>query len=252
MKDLVSIIVPVYNVEKYIIATIECVLAQTYTNWELLLIENSSKDNTRECVKKYLEEHPDNRIVFHTIDENIGAAAARNYGMDISKGRFVAYLDSDDLWMPDKLEKQVAFMLEKQAVFSFTGYEFADANGHGTGKVVKVPGTITYKQALQNTTIFTSTVMFDTTKLPKSELHMPLVKSEDTALWWRILRSGKLAYGLNENMVLYRRIEGSLSSNKIEALRRIWNLYRKEEKLSIPFSAYNFCLWAWRAVKRRV
>ena len=252
MNDLVSIIVPVYNVKKYIIATIESVLAQTYTNWELLLIEDGSTDGTKEFVAEYLEANPDERIHFHVIEENIGAAAARNYGMDISKGRFVTYLDSDDLWMADKLEKQVAFMLEKQAAFSFTGYEFADASGTGTGKVVKVPETIHYKQALQNTTIFTSTVMFDTTLLPKSGLHMPHVKSEDTALWWRILRGGVTAYGLNENMVLYRRIGGSLSSNKIEALRRIWNLYRKEEKLSIPFSVYNFCLWAWRAVKRRV
>lgn len=252
MNDLVSIIVPVYNVKKYIVATIESVLAQTYTNWELLLIEDGSTDGTKELIEQYLQEHPDNRICFHIIEENIGAAAARNYGMDISKGRFVTYLDSDDLWMPDKLQKQVAFMMEKQAAFSFTGYEFADASGAGTGKVVEVPETINYKQALQNTTIFTSTVMFDTTLLPKSELHMPHVKSEDTALWWRILRGGMLAYGLQENMVRYRRIGNSLSSNKIEALRRIWNLYRKEEKLSIPFSAYNFCFWAWRAVKRRV
>lgn len=252
MNELVSIIVPVYNVRKYIAATIESVLAQTYTNWELLLIENASTDGTKEFVTEYLKDNPDDRITFCVIDDNIGAAEARNYGMDISKGRFVAYLDSDDLWLPDKLEKQVAFMLEKQAAFSFTGYEFAVASGEGTGKVVKVPETINYKQALQNTTIFTSTVMFDTQKIPKSELHMPKVKSEDTALWWRILRSGVLAYGLQENLVLYRRIGNSLSSNKIEALRRIWNLYRKEEKLSIPFSAYNFCLWAWRAVKRRV
>ena len=252
MNDLVSIIVPVYNVRKYIAATIESVLAQTYTNWELLLIENNSTDGTKEFVAEYLKDNPDDRITFCVIDENIGAAEARNYGMDISKGRFVAYLDSDDLWMPDKLEKQVTFMLKNQAAFSFTGYEFADASGTGTGKVVKVPETICYKEALQNTTILTSTVMFDTQKLPKRELHMPKVKSEDTALWWRILRSGVLAYGLQENLVLYRRIGNSLSSNKIEALRRIWNLYRKEEKLSIPFSAYNFCFWAWRAVKRRV
>lgn len=252
MNELVSIIVPVYNVKKYIIATIESVLKQTYTNWELLLIEDGSTDGTKEVVEEYLQKHSDDRICFHIIEENIGAAAARNYGMDISRGRFVTYLDSDDLWMPDKLEKQVAFMLERQAAFSFTGYEFADASGTGTGKVVKVPETINYKEALQNTTIFTSTVMFDTQKLSKEELHMPLVKSEDTALWWRILRSGTLAYGLQENMVLYRRIGNSLSSNKIEALRRIWNLYRKEEKLSIFFSAYNFCFWAWRAVKRRV
>lgn len=252
MNELVSIIVPVYNVEKYIVATIQSVLQQTYTNWELLLIEDGSTDGTREVTEEYLHKLSDDRIQFHIVEKKIGAAGARNYGMDISKGRFVAYLDSDDLWMPDKLEKQVSFMLEKKAAFSFTGYEFANASGTGTGKVVKVPDTIHYKQALQNTTIFTSTVMFDTQKLLRSELHMPLVKSEDTALWWRILRSGILAYGLQENLVLYRRVSNSLSSNKLEALRRIWNLYRKEEKLSIPFSAYNFCFWALRAVKRRV
>ncbi len=252
MKELVSIIVPVYNVKSYIVATIESVLAQTYTNWELLLIEDGSTDGTKELVEVYLRELSDDRIKFHIIPENIGAAAARNYGMDISKGRFVTYLDSDDLWKPEKLEKQVAFMKEKDAAFSFTGYEFADASGKGTGKVVRVPADINYKQALQNTTIFTSTVMFDTEKLSKEELHMPIVKSEDTALWWRILRGGIPAYGLQDNLVLYRRIGNSLSSNKIEALHRIWNLYRKEEKLSIPFSVYNFCFWAWRAVKRRV
>lgn len=252
MNDLVSIIVPVYNVKKYIIATIESVKAQTYEHWELLLIEDGSTDGTKELIETYLQEQADDRIVFHAVPENVGAAEARNLGMDISKGRFVAYLDSDDLWEKDKLQKQVAFMKEHQAAFSFTGYEFADESGTGTGKVVTVPETISYKQALQNTTIFTSTVMFDTTKLSREELHMPKVKSEDTALWWRILRRGEPAYGLNCNLVRYRRIGNSLSSNKIEALRRIWNLYRKEEKLSIPYSVYNFCFWAWRAVKRRV
>lgn len=252
MNDLVSIIVPVYNVKKYILATIESVKAQTYEHWELLLIEDGSTDGTKELLEAYLREHADDRIVFHAVPENIGAAEARNLGMDISKGRFVAYLDSDDLWEKDKLQKQVAFMKEHQAAFSFTGYEFAEESGAGTGKVVSVPETISYKQALQNTTIFTSTVMFDTTKLTREELHMPKVKSEDTALWWRILRGGELAYGLNCNLVRYRRIGNSLSSNKLEALRRIWNLYRKEEKLSIPYSVYNFCFWAWRAVKRRV
>ncbi len=252
MMELVSIIVPVYNVRKYIQETINCVLAQTYPNWELILVENASIDGTKEFLDEYMQNDPDPRIRYEVIIDNVGAAAARNHGVNISKGRFVTYLDSDDLWMPDKLEKQVAFMLEKQAAFSFTGYEFADASGKGTGKVVHVPPTINYKQALQNTTIFTSTVMFDTKKLPREKIQMPLVKSEDTALWWKVLKEGVLAYGLQENMVLYRRIDNSLSSNKIEALRRIWNLYRKEEKLSIPFSAYNFCLWAWRAVKRRV
>lgn len=252
MKDLVSIVVPVYNVRPYIEATIKSVLNQTYTNWELILVENASKDGTVEVVQAYLENNPDERIKFYNIPDNIGAAAARNFGVEQSSGRFVTYLDSDDLWKPEKLAHQVAYMLEKDAAFSFTGYEFASANGEGTGKIVTVPETISYKEALKNTTIFTSTVMFDTEKLSRQDIMMPLVKSEDTALWWRVLRSGVTGYGLNENLVLYRRIANSLSSNKLEAMRRIWNLYRKEEKLNLCFSAYNFLFWAWNAVKRRV
>ncbi len=252
MSDLVSIVVPVYNVKAYIVDTIKSVQAQTYTNWELLLIEDGSTDGTREFLAAYLEKYPDERIVYKPLPENIGAALARNYGLDLSRGRFVAYLDSDDIWQADKLAHQIAFMKEKKAAFCFTGYEFADASGIGTGKVVSVPPTLTYKKALKNTTIFTSTVMFDTAVLSKESLHMPKVKSEDTALWWSVLRQGQTAFGLNENLVLYRRLDNSLSSNKIEAIRRIWNLYRKEEKLNIFYSMYNFCFWAWRAVKRRV
>ena len=124
--------------------------------------------------------------------------------------------------------------------------------GKGTGRVVKVPESLNYKEALKNTTIFTSTVMFDTAKIPKEQLRMPVMKSEDTALWWRILRDGYTARGLDENLVKYRRAGGTLSSNKLEAVRRIWNLYRNAEGLGILNSAYHFCFWAVRAVKRRV
>ncbi len=252
MNDLVSIIVPVYNVEKYIRDTISSVLAQTYENWELLLVEDGSRDGTVDIVKQMMEEEPKAQIRLLRLPENVGAAKARNKGLEAARGRFITYLDSDDLWEPEKLERQLAFLEEKEAAFVFTGYEFADETGKGTGKIVTVPETITYKQALGNTTIFTSTVMFDTEKIPKGELEMPCVKSEDTALWFRVLRSGRVAYGLNENLVKYRRVGKSLSSNKIEALRRIWNLYRKCEHLSLPTSCYYFCLWAVRAVLRRV
>lgn len=249
---LVSIIVPVYNVKNYIVETMDCVRAQTYTDWELLLVEDGSTDGTKQIVQDYIQRTADERIYLIEHPENGGAAKARNDGVSQAKGRYIAYLDSDDLWEPKKLEMQLAFMKKKEAAFSFTGYEFADENGQGLGKVVHVPETLNYKQALKNTTIFTTTVMFDVDRISKDKLVMPQIKSEDTALWWRVLRDGYLAYGLDENLVRYRRAGKSLSSNKLEAIRRIWNLYRKAEGLGIFQSMWNFCFWAVRAVVRRV
>jgi len=251
-QDLISIVVPVYRAERYIEETMDCVRAQTYPHWELLLVEDCGPDRSREVIQEYIQRTGDSRIRLLTHPTNLGAARARNLGVNEARGRYLAYLDADDLWVPDKLEKELAFLKEKKAAFVFTGYEFADENGKGTGKVVRVPATITYKEALKNTTIFTSTVMFDMERLSKEQLQMPQIKSEDTALWWRILREGYVACGLDQNLVKYRRAGKSLSSNKLEAVRRIWNLYRRAEGMSVPDSAWHFCFWAVRAVKRRV
>lgn len=252
MEELISIIVPVYHVENYIAQTMDCVYEQTYEKWELLLIDDCGGDNCVKIMKDYIRQKGDSRIRLIHQPSNMGAAKARNRGLKEAKGRYIAYLDADDLWTPEKLERELAYLKKKEAAFVFTGYEFADPNGNGTGKAVKVPESLNYKEALKNTTIFTSTVMFDTEKISKEMLEMPVMKSEDTALWWRILRNGYVAWGLNENLVKYRRTGGSLSSNKLEAVRRIWMLYRKAEGMSILNSAYHFCFWAVRAVKRRV
>lgn len=249
---LVSIIVPVYNVEKYIVETMDCVRRQTYTDWELLLVEDGSPDASAAVIEAYIRETGDGRIRLIRQPANMGAAQARNRGLKEAQGRYIAYLDADDLWVPEKLERELAFMQEKDAAFAFTGYEFADENGVGTGRVVKVPETLVYREALKNTTIFTTTVMFDTEKIDKTLLEMPIIKSEDTALWWKVLRNGYVAYGLNENLVKYRRVDNSLSSNKVEALRRIWNLYRKAEGMSVINSAWHFCFWAFTTFKRRI
>ncbi len=250
MNEKVSIVVPVYNAEKYIEQTVQSVLAQTYSEWELILAENGSTDQTAEKLKEI--ESRDERIRVLFLGDNVGAAKARNEGVKEATGRYLAFLDADDLWDSSKLEKEVRFMKEKGAAFVFTGYEFGDEDAKPTGKVVRVPETLTYKQALKNTTIFTSTVLFDTEVIPKEKLKMPQIKSEDTALWWKILREGNTAYGLNENLVIYRRPSQSLSSNKVEALRRIWFLYRKWEKLNVFKSAWYFVNWAFRAVSRRI
>lgn len=252
MSELVSIIVPVYNAEKFIRETMDSVLAQTYSHWELLLVEDGSSDGSADVIGEYIAEKGESRIRLIRQPSNQGAARARNRGLEEAAGRYIAYLDADDLWTPEKLEHELRFMEEKGVAFAFTGYEFADENGVGTGKTVRVPETLVYRQALSNTTIFTTTVMFDSSKIPKELLEMPVIKSEDTALWWKVLRAGYTAYGLDENLVKYRRAGRSLSSNKLEATRRIWNLYRKAEGMNVIESAWHFCFWALRAVRRRL
>lgn len=252
MNELISIVIPVHNAEKYIKETLDTVIAQTWDHWELLLVLNGCEDRSEAVIRDFQQNHSDRSIRIITENEQKGAAMARNRGVNEARGRYIAYVDADDLWHPQKLEHLLGFMKQKDAAFVYSGYEFADEWGKGTGKVVHVPEKLVYKEALKNTTIFTSTVMFDLDKLSKEQIQMPCMKSEDTALWWKILRQGYTAFGLNENLVLYRRPKKSLSSNKVEAVRRIWNLYRKAEGLSVISSAYHFCFWAVRAVHRRV
>ncbi len=245
---MISVIVPVYNAGKYIKETIESVLSQSFEDFELLLIDDCSKDDSEEIIKSF----KDDRVKYIKQPENMGAWAARNRGLEEAKGRYIAFLDADDLWDKDKLKKEFEFMKSKNAGFVFTGYEFADEFGNGTGAIVKVPHTIDFKHALKNTNIFTSTVLIDREKIGDDLIKMPHIKSEDTATWWRILMAGNLAYGLNENLVKYRRSSGSLSSNKIEAVRRIWRLYREIAHLSVFSSCVHFASWAITAVLRRI
>lgn len=249
-EGLISIVVPVHNAEKYIADTISSVQAQSYDNWELILVEDGSSDGSLQILNTFQEK--DDRIrVFQ--NENPGSAArARNKGLQESRGRFLAFLDADDIWSEDKLEKTLAFMKEKDAAFVFTGYEFGDENAKGSGKIVRVPETLSYEQALSRTIIFTSTVMFDFEKLSKDFVRMPEVKSEDTATWWQILRNGYVAYGLDESLVIYRRAGRSLSSNKVEAVRRIWNLLKMQPDLSLAKRLKCFLGWGFGAVARRI
>lgn len=250
-EELVSIVVPVYNSEKFIKETVETVKAQDYQNWELLLVNDCSTDNSKDEIKKYEKE--DSRIRLIDLKENSGAAIARNTGMKEAQGKYIAFLDADDLWENTKLKKQIEFMQKDDYEFTYTGYEFADENGNKLGKVVKVPEKINYKQALKNTTIFTSTVMFNVDKLGKELISMPNVRrGQDTATWWKVLKTGIIAYGLQESLSMYRRSNNTLSSNKIKALKRTWNLYRNVENLSFFSSLYNFVWYCFNAVKRRI
>lgn len=249
--EIVSIVIPVYNAAAYLKKTVEMVQKQTLSSWELLLVDDHSADDSAQIAAKLAEE--DDRIRLLSQKDGVkGAANARNLGTSRAKGRYLAFLDADDVWRADKLEKELAYLKQKDAAFVFTSYEFGDENAVGTGKIVFVPEQLSYKKALSRTVIFTSTVLLDREKIPEELLYMPDVKSEDTAAWWRILRAGYTAWGLNENLAVYRRPKKSLSSNKAAALSRIWNLYRKQEGLSVIKSAWYFCFWALRATLRRL
>lgn len=250
MNNLVSIVTPVYNAEKFISDTIESVQKQSYKNWELILVDDCSTDNSVKIIEEFAKT--DNRIKLIKQNNNGGPALARNKGIEVSTGNYLCFIDADDLWDTEKLNKQVNFMMQNNCAFSFTGYEFANQYGVPNGKKVFIPNQINYKKALKNTTIWTSTVMFDLSKLSKETISMPDVKSEDTATWWKILKQIDYAYGLNEILSYYRRNPNSLSSNKFSAIKRIWKLYRNVEHLNIFYSFYNFCFYAINAVKRRI
>ena len=248
---MVSIIVPVYNAAKYIENTITMVSEQTYKDWELILVDDASTDGSADLIEKIIAGQGKRiRLIRKSVNE--GAAAARNSGIDASAGRYIAFLDADDVWRPEKLEKQIAFMEQTGAAFSFHSYEFGDEEANPTGRVVRAPQTLKFRQALSRTVIFTTTVMFDTEKIDMEIIHMPQVPSEDTATWWRILKSGYVAYGLDENLAVYRRPAKSLSSNKFVAIQRIWFLYRNIADLSVIQSMFYFVGWAVRATLRRI
>lgn len=256
MSGLVSIIVPVYNAAPYIAKTIEMVRRQTYDNWELILVNDDSKDNSLQEISKAMEHYADSgeKGTIKVINKpcNEGAAKARNTGLSVATGRYIAFLDADDVWLPDKLSKELSFMEERQVGFVFSAYEFGDEQARPTGRIVHVPDKLTYRKALSRTVIFTTTVLLDRTIIPDRLMRMPEVASEDTATWWQILREGYAAYGLDEVLAVYRRPARSLSSNKLTAIKRIWYLYRRQEGLSFPESLYYFVFWAYRATIRRI
>lgn len=249
---MISIVTPVYNAAAFIRQTMEMVRVQDYTDWELILVDDCSKDNSCEIIEEYLKEKPDERIRLIKKEKNEGAALTRNRGIKEAKGRYIAFLDADDVWLPHKLQTQMEFMNKTESGFVFASYEFGDEEAVGTGKVVHVPESLTYKKALSRTVIFTTTVLLDTEKIPRELIYMPNVPSEDSATWWQILREGYVAKGIDEVLAIYRRPAKSLSSNKLKAIQRIWYLYREVEKLSLFASLIAFTGWAYRATVRRL
>lgn len=248
MKEgLVSIIMPTYNCGRFIGESIRSVLAQTYTNWELLIVDDCSTDNTAEVVAAFT----DPRIHYQRNEHNSGAAVTRNTALRMAKGRYIAFLDSDDLWLPEKLEKQIAFMQQNGYAFTYANYQIMNEDGSLTGKQLKMPTSLTYYQYCCNTAIGCLTVVID--KQQTGYFLMPNIKSShDMALWLLIMRRGFKAYAFPECLASYRLVSTSNTSKKWKAAQDVWRVYRELEHMNIFKAAYCFCGYALHAVLKRL
>ncbi|AMB93698.1 glycosyltransferase family 2 protein [Aerococcus sanguinicola] len=248
--DLVSIVTPVYKAEKYLAHTIESVQAQDYDNWEMLLVDDCSPDQSAEIIKTYQAQ--DDRIKYHKLEENSGAAVARNWGLEAAQGRYIAFVDSDDYWTPDKLSKQLAFMDREAYGFTYTNFAQVNEAGEVLKERADLPHKLDYDGLLKNTAIACSTVMIDRQLV--GDFRMPLVrKGQDTATWLMLMRErGCQAYLLDEVLNHYRQVPGSISSNRLGALKRTWHTYRELEGLPLWKASYVFACYVFNAIKRRI
>lgn len=250
-QPLVSIITPVYNSEKYLAQAIDSVIGQTHSGWELLLVDDCSTDGSAKIMAEYARQDSRIRCVYRA--ENGGAAAARNNALALAQGRYVAYLDADDAWLPRKLERQIDFMRRNCVAFSCCDYEKIGPDGEPMHKIVRMPKRIAYEQLLRNTIIQTVGVIVDTALVDRRLLKMPDVRrGQDSATWLRMLRSGVVFAGQNEVLAQYRRTPQSLSANKWNAMRRTWHIYRSLEKLPVGKAVCCMIGWAWNASKKRI
>lgn len=247
MKKLVSIITPTYNCGKFIAETIESVLKQTYCNWEMIIVDDCSTDNTKEIVEKYA--HNDLRIKYHCLEQNSGAAVARTEAMRLANGSFIAFLDSDDLWTPDKLEKQIAFMEESNVNFTCTTYQQMDENGKLLNKTIKAVAKTSYNRLLLDCPVGNSTVMYNVEQMGKFEVPN-IRKRNDDALWLQMLKKEKYIVGIDQCMMFYRIRSNSISSNKFKVIKYHWILYRDIEHLSIVRSVFHILFWCFLKVFR--
>lgn len=239
---LVSIITPAYKAMAYVEETVRSVQAQSVTSWEMLVVDDGSPDETAAVVARLAEADPRIRLIRQA---NAGPAMARQTALDHATGRYIAFLDSDDLWLPAKLERQLAFMEAREAVLSFTAFRRINADGSETGRVIPVPARLVYRQLLGNTAIATSTVIIDRTR--SGPLAMTKTYYDDFVLWLGILKRGHAALGLDEDLMRYRVLGQSVSRNKWRSMRMVWKTYRDVERLNLPRSALAFAGYAWNA-----
>lgn len=248
-EEKVSIIIPVYNEEKWIRQTIENLKEQTYKNYEIILIDDGSTDKSKQIILEYTD---DENIKLISLEKNVGPAIARNEGLKIATGRFICFQDADDLWEKHKLEKQINFMKKNDCAFLYTAFKYLNDNKLKKDKIVNVPLVLDYKKALKDTRILTTSVMLDRNKINKELLQMPNVPAEDVATWWNILKNGFLAYGLDEVLVYYHITSNRLTSNKFKSAKNRWNVYRKVEGFNILQSLYYFSFYIFNAIRKRL
>lgn len=248
VTPLVSVVTPAFNAVAHITETIRSVQAQSFENWEMLVADDCSSDATPQLVRRLAREDP--RVQLVRLERNQGPAGARNAALAASKGRYLAFLDSDDLWLPQKLERQLDFMAEQDSALSYTAFRRISSDGGRTGRLMTVPARMTYRDLLKNTAIATLTVMLDREKT--GDPVMTDVGYDDFALWLKILRSGAVAHGLQEDLARYRVVRGSVSSRPMRSADWVWRVYRDIEKMNAAASAYCLCHYGLRAFLKRL
>ena len=247
MSVEISIVMPSYSSEFFLHKTINSIINQTIKNWELIIVDDCSPDNSNEVIKSYIAKNSQIKLI--QLEKNMGPSAARNRGIKESKGRYIAFLDSDDIWASDKLEQQLNFMNKKDADISFTAYNLISEKQDERIGVFNIPEKINYLQLLKNNVIGCSTVIYDTKNLGK--VFFPEIKKrQDYALWLLILRKVDFAYGLNEPLTDYMLRENSVSSNRLSAAYYTWKVYKDVENLSLFKSFYYLSNHLLKGVKK--
>lgn len=247
VNDLVSIITPAYNAEKYINDTIASVISQTYQYWEMVIVDDASNDNTNKIINKYQQK--DKRIKLINLLNNQGVANARNTAIQNAKGRYIAFLDADDVWEKEKLEKQINFMKQNNICFSYHDYKLLDLSTN-KAKIISVPKQLDYNNLLKgNRTGSCLTVCLDRKMI--KDIYFPNAKHEDYICWLNILKQYSIvAFGLSETLGTYRVGKKSISSNKLKSAIWNWQVYRKNQKLSIMKSIYYMCFYVINGLKK--
>lgn len=247
-KDLVSVIMAAYNAEKTIAKAIQSVLDQTYAKWELIVVNDCSKDRTQEIVNSLLES--DTRIRLINNDKNSGVSITRKNGLACASGEWIAILDSDDSWLPDKLEKQMNIIRENDAELVFTGSSFISADGAPIDWILHVPETVSYRKLLKQNLVSNSSVLVNKT-LYQEYYAVGDNMHEDFAIWLGITKTGRKAYGIDEPLLVYRVDKSSKSGNKLRAAKMNWNTYRYIGLNPISSAYYMFWYTAKGLLKYR-